>query len=613
MMVVGDSEQVLPVIQAATRPADLGGDDMRKAFEAATGCLERCRDAINALNVFPVPDGDTGTNMLLTMRSVTEGSQSTAGLTAGEVTKAMAHGALLGARGNSGVILSQFFQGVAQGLDGRDRFNGTDLAGAFHLAAEAAYHSVSKPVDGTIITVMRELSEAASRYVEAQGASPNTLSVWGTALEAAKEALSTTPLQLPVLREAGVVDAGGQGLVVLLEGAWRYLRGENIDDLEIELCSPNLGDPSSPDVHSGLQLYRARVREEYLPSTEDVIYGYCTQFLIQGEGMDPGDIRAHLSSLAESTVVVGNENTVKVHVHILDPGPVISYAVSLGTISQVGMDNMDEQHGEFLDLHRGKPRSAGETTRKPGLQAGVGEGSTAVVAVAPGEGFSQLFEGLGCSCVVTGGQSKNPSTQELLRAAAGTGASLVILLPNNPNVIPAAMQAASLAEERPDLASAGIEGLVGGMRLHVIPSRTIPQGVASLLAFNPEGDPGLDNMVRAIETVKTVEVTTAVRQSTVGGLAVKKGQFIGILDGEIVAATDSALSALRQALLMAKEAGSTQGETPRHELLTLYWGEDADEKQARDVAEQLRNTIPVAEVEVVYGGQQDYPYIASLE
>ena len=608
-MVVRGSKVRVPVSKAAV----LGGDEMKKAFEAATRCLERYRDPINALNVFPVPDGDTGTNMLLTMRSVNDESQKSTGFTAGEVTSAMAHGALLGARGNSGVILSQFFHGLAKGLDSKDQFNGADLAGAFQLAADAAYHSVSKPVEGTMITVMRKLSEAASGCVGAPGISTDTLSVWGTALEAAKEALSTTPLQLPVLREAGVVDAGGQGLVVLLEGAWRYLRGENVDDREIELCTPYLGDPASSEGLLGPPSHQPRVREEYMSATEDEMYGYCTQLLIQGEGMELDNIRADLTSLAESTVVVGNDNTVKVHVHTPDPGPVISYAVSLGTISQVGIDNMDRQHGDFLDLHRRKPQAADETTSGSGLQSGLGKVSTAVVAVASGEGFSQLFEGLGCSCVVTGGQTQNPSTRELLRAAASTGASQVILLPNNPNVIPVAMQAASLAQERPDLASAEVEGPVRDMKLHVIPSRTIPQGVASLLAFNPDGDPDLDNMARAIESVKTVEVTKAVRRSTVGGLAVKKGQFIGILEGELVAAGDSALSALRQALSKAMEAESSDGETSRHELLTLYWGEGAQETQAREVAEQLRDSIPVAEVEVVYGGQPLYPYIASLE
>ena len=574
----------------------LSGDELRRAFEAATRCLERHRDAINALNVFPVPDGDTGTNMLLTMRSVNDECSRATDSSAGAVMSAMSRGALLGARGNSGVILSQFFYGLSQGFQGKIESNGEDLAHAFELASRAAYSSVSKPVDGTMLTVIRELSLAASRHVVSCGGYGDPLSVWEAALGAAKEALSRTPMQLPVLREAGVVDAGGQGVVTLLEGAFHCLSGVDVEKLELELSVPISPSTSFYNVPSagdqGQTAGQPMVHEEYLASTEEELYGYCTQFLIQGRGLDAGKIREELSSMAGSTVVVGDDDLVKVHVHAHDPGPVISYAVSLGTIDQVSMTNMDQQHEEFMAFHRGQAQTP-EAPRKP-----EGQGiAKAVIAVAWGDGYANLLQGLGCASVIPGGQTMNPSTQELLDAARGTGAKDVILLPNNPNIIPAARQAVTIAEGDPDQ----------NVTLHVIPSRTLPQGVAALLAFNPEGDTErvLRSMDDALATVKTVEVTTAVRPVTLGELAVEEGQYIGILEGELVTAANSAFLALWQTLL---KIGPESGQ-----LVTLYWGGDMDGGQAGEAAAQLQESIPGVEVEVVYGGQPFYHYIASLE
>ena len=584
----------------------LSGDDLRRAFQAATGCLQRQRDAINALNVFPVPDGDTGTNMLLTMRSVNEASSQETGSSSAAILAAMSQGALLGARGNSGVILSQFFHGLAQGLQHQDLCGGEDLARAFGLASKAAYDSVSKPVDGTMLTVIRELSVAAAEHMGGETASLDALSVWRVGLEAAKEALSRTPLQLAVLREAGVVDAGGQGIVTLLDGAWHYLAGENVDELELELCVPCDSDTTSRD---GPAAGTPAVQESYLAATEDELYGYCTQFLIQGVGMAVDSIRGELSAIAESTVVVGSESLVKVHLHTHDPGPVISYAVSLGTISQVSMDNIDQQHQEFVALHRGLAAVSGipsQGVSEAPLGAASAAVGVAVVAVAWGDGFARLLKGLGCAAVIAGGQTMNPSTEELLRAAGVGGAREVILLPNNPNIIPAARQAASLVEA-PGQASVHPPQPVDGMKLCVVPSRSIPQGVAALLAFNPEGtlEANLGAMERALTTVKTVEVTRAVRPATLGGLAVGEGQYIGMLEGELVASGDSALSALQQALV--------KGEPADGQLATLYWGGDMEEAGALEAAAQLRESVPGMEVEVVYGGQPFYQFIVSLE
>ena len=593
----------------------LDGDGLRGAFEAATRCLERQRDAINALNVFPVPDGDTGTNMLLTMRAINEEALRASDSSVGAVAAAMARGALLGARGNSGVILSQFFHGMAQGLQGKDELDGGDLVRAFARASEAAYGSVSVPVDGTMLTVMRELSVAASESLGSQEGASDVPSIWRVSLNAAKEALSRTPLQLPVLREAGVVDAGGQGFVTLLEGARCFLAGEDVDSLQLLVCAPVLSDTVSGEAPRGeaedLHVEGIAVHEDYLTGTEGELYGYCTQLLIHGQELDLGGIRGKLASLADSTVVVGDGTLVKVHVHASDPGPVVSYAISLGSIDQVSITDMDRQHREFIALHRGQPdasavvSTAEEPASSTGRDGAPGGVSVSVVAVASGDGFVELLKGLGCESIVTGGQTMNPSAQELLKAAQDTGASNVILLPNNPNVIPAARQAASIASESSDPASSAEADSRGGMRLHVVDSRTIPQGICALLAMNPEGDldGNLTSMAGALATVKTIEVTRAVRSATLGGIAVGEGQHIGLVDGELVVATDSAVSALVESIV---KAGSSAVQ-----LVTLYWGGDVQEGETGKAADALRGRLP--EVEVVYGGQPYYQYIASLE
>ena len=559
----------------------IDGASLRGAFEAGTRCLERYRDAINALNVFPVPDGDTGTNMLLTMRSSNEATQKFPSSSAGTTVGAMAHGALLGARGNSGVILSQFFQGMAKGLSGKDQLDGPDLATAFQSASTAAYRAVGKPVDGTMLTVIHKLSEAAQGQVA--GDHCDVLTVWGTGVEAAKIALSQTPLQLPVLREAGVVDAGGQGIVTILEGAYYFLAGHNVDDMAFELCVPCDAD----SVDTAQLVTMPVVQEEYLAATEEDLYGYCTQLLIHGEELDIDEIRQKLSTMAGSTVVVGEENLVKVHVHAYDPGPVVSYAVSLGTLEQVSIDNMDEQHEEFVDFHR---RKSGASAIEPKDQA---VRKVSVVAVAWGEGFERLFGELGCDTLVKGGQTMNPSTQDLLDAAKSVEATDVIVLPNNCNIVPTAQQAVSLAG--------------GDTAMHVVPSSTIPQGVAALLAFNQEVDlaSNLEAMNRALDTVKTIEVTRAVKDANVDGLSVKEGQYIGLLDGRMVESGGSADSVLDQTVLRLGPSDV--------ELVTLYWGEDIDRGQATKAAQRLKKGLSGVEVEMVYGGQPHYHYMASVE
>ena len=564
---------------------NLNGDDLRRAFLAAAQCLETYRDAVNALNVFPVPDGDTGTNMLLTMRAVNEAAGESPGDSAGDVAAAMAQGALMNSRGNSGVILSQFFHGLAQGLRSKDSFGSRDVALAFSSASRAANTAVSKPVDGTMLTVISEAAKAVVRHTEDNDISENVLVAWQAALGAAKDALCRTPLQLAVLREAGVVDAGGQGFVILLEGVYRHLCNEPIDHDDSWLSIPVLDDDGHVFGDGSLSSVTS-VSQEYLQATEDELYGYCTQFLLSGQAIDIEQLRNQLGSMADSTVVVGNESVAKVHLHTHDPGPIISLAVTLGTISQISMENIDQQHHEFVALH--SEMAGGKMPAS---------GTLAVVAVASGEGFASLFKELGCAGVVPGGQTMNPSTGDLLEAARNTGAAHVVILPNNSNVVPAAKQAADLAG--------------GSPAISVVPSRTLPQGVAAMLSFNPEGerDSNVEGMEQALGEVQTLEVTQAVRDATVKGTEIAKGEYLGLHDGEVAATGDSASETLAGAV-SAMLKGQPHG---CFELVTLYWGEDVTEGEANEAAEMVRQPYPGVDVQVVHGGQPHYHYIASLE
>jgi len=543
----------------------LQGPELRRAFTAATRCLERYRDAINALNVFPVPDGDTGTNMLLTMQSAMEKCQAAPATTVSEVAAAMADGAFWGARGNSGVILSQFFKGLADGLRGKTACAGADLAQAFALATEAAYKAVGHPVEGTMLTVIRSLPEAAREKLS-QG-EDDALSLWEAAFHASREALHRTPLQLPVLREAGVVDAGGMGIVVLIGGALCCLSGQNENTADLGLDSL-IHIPQTP-------VSIPKLGSDYLDSIEEIQWGYCTQFLIAGQDLDPEQIREKFTAMADSSVVVGDDKYARVHVHALDPGPAISFGVSLGELSQIKIENMSQQNQEFVAGHRSREES-------PAL---------AVVAVTPGDGLARLFRENGCAAVVRGGQTKNPSILQLLDAAKVTGAGDVIILPNNKNIVVAAEQAAS----------------VENSHLHVIPSCTAPQGVAALLAFNPEEtlEHNLKAMQEAISGVVTIEVTQAVRDTRLGGKKVTTGQYIALLNGQLATVGETPEMALQSALV--------QVGLSREKVVTLYWGADTRQAQAEAVRGELENEVPGVQVDLVYGGQPHYHYLASVE
>ena len=539
----------------------LTGDDLAAMFSAAARLLERNVDGINALNVFPVPDGDTGTNMFLTLRAVTEAAAPLKGASAADVSDAMARSALMGARGNSGVVLSQFFKGIAQGLEAATDFGPDELVAGFHRAREHSYKAIADPVEGTILTVISSVAEAAQ---ESLNGSPTLQNVLHAASQAAADTVARTPTMLDVLREAGVVDAGGQGLAVILEGVRRYVAGEVSDELKVPIPQPVGLDGSGGAVAAG-----------FLAATDRELYGYCTQFLLQGRALDADSIRDRMSAMASSTVVVGGGIMVKVHVHTDDPGPVLTEAASTGTLSQVSIQNMDEQHVEFSAARREEADAA----------------DVAVVAVAWGTGLEAVFTDLGAKGIIIGGDTMNPSVQELLHAVESVRSENVVILPNNGNIIPAAVQAANNSEKT----------------VRVVPSKSIPQGISAILAFNPDRalEENISEMEEAITSVRTGEVTQAVRAATVNGATVEPGRLIGLLDRELVAAGDDLSSVVVSVL---EKAGVADGD-----LLTVYWGDRVTEKAASAAVEAASDAFPGLDVELVEGGQPHYYLIMSVE
>ncbi len=538
----------------------INGREFREMLATATGWLEKSASDIDALNVFPVPDGDTGTNMLLTMRSSIEEAQQTGNSSASEIAQAIAKGALMGARGNSGVILSQIWRGLAQGLQDKQSFSGSDLAEAMRQASVMAYKGISNPVEGTILTVAREAAEAGQAQVIS--GSDDLISVMEAIVNAANESVANTPTLLPVLREAGVVDAGGQGLYTILEGALRYLRGEaeQMQFRKPQMIASNIPQP---------------VRLPHMVAVEEVPYGYCTEFLLKGEGLNQDKVRTRLKKEGESLIVVGDEATARIHIHTMNPGKVIRYATSLGTMHQVSIRNMDEQHQDFLEMRK---------ERAPAVDI-------ATIAVVSGDGLADVFTSLGTTAIVPGGQTMNPSTKDLLQAVKAVASDKVIILPNNKNIVLTAEQVQSLTDKM----------------VEVVPTQTIPQGVAALLAFDYEADfeTNAQLMREAKSTVKTIEITRAVRAAQLDGLSIKKKQAIGLLDGDLLAAGNNTIDILSK--MLAKL------DLQRTEIITIYYGADSKLAEAEQVSAGIREQYPQLQVEVVRGGQPYYNYIISIE
>jgi len=537
----------------------ISGQELREMFAAATGWLEKSSAEIDALNVFPVPDGDTGTNMLLTMRSTIEEAYRAPDRSASAVAHAMAQGALMGARGNSGVILSQILRGLAQGLSEKESLNATDLASALQESSAMAYKGLSNPVEGTMLTVIKDI--AAAVQAEAADNGGDMIAAMEAAVNAAGESVANTPNLLDVLRQAGVVDAGGQGLHTIFDGALRYLRGETE---QMRFRKPQI---IVTDLHA--------TKLPQMIAADEVPYGYCTEFLIKGEELDTDKIRKKLEKKGESLIVVGDDSAARIHIHTIEPGDVVSFASGLGTLHQVSIRNMDEQHHDYLEMQK---------DRGPVVDM-------AIVAVVAGDGLSDVFTSLGVTVIVPGGQTMNPSTKDLLQAVEEAAADKAIILPNNKNIVATANQVQSLTEKK----------------IEVVPTTTIPQGVAALLAFDYEAnlESNIQIMTRAVSSVKTIEICRAVRAAKLDGLKIKKKQPIGFLDGDLLAVGDSGLEVLNK-MLSKLDLGKI-------EVITIYYGADTKSAEAEQVAGDIRSRYPQLQIEVVRGGQPHYNYIISIE
>jgi len=521
---------------------------------AASQWLRHHMAEVNSLNVFPVPDGDTGTNMALTMAAALAEVESSADGSAAGVAQALARGGLMGARGNSGVILSQILRGLARGLSDKRIFSVQDLAIAVQEAYDTAMRGVIRPVEGTILTVMRAIAESIHA---SSSSSEDLLVVLGKAVEDARETNQRTPDMLPVLKEAGVVDAGGQGLVYLLEGVVRFLRGETC-----ELDAAPVKESLEP---SHLQL-----------GHHETTYGYDVQFLIHGDQLDTEQLRRDLEAMGDSLLVVGDERLVKVHIHTHDPGRPISYGASKGTLSDVVIEDMQAQYERFREQQRATSEDVTDI---------------AIVCVVSGEGMVRIMESLGVSRVIPGGQTMNPSIQEILSAIEAVRAEKVLVLPNNSNIIAAAEQACQLSSKR----------------ALVVPTRSIPQGIAALLAFNYQADLEANavRMTHSAAEVHTIEITRAVRSSQTNGLKVTRGDWIGLLDDALVVSNKDITAVALQTLDSAIK--------PEYNIVTIYFGEDVDLATATALAEAIQARYPSLSIEVHDGGQPHYHYIISLE
>ena len=542
--------------RTTNRLSTVDGTLFKQALLGSLSWLAANQEEVNRLNVFPVPDGDTGTNMLLTLQSAVEDIKDSQASEISKIARLASHGSLMGARGNSGVILSQIFRGFARAVEGKSALNPTELAGAFEEAANAAYRAVNRPTEGTILTVAREAGRAATAAASEPDAT--AAGVIAAAAAGARTAVLKTPSQLQILRDAGVVDAGGFGLQLILEGMLK-----SIEETEA---------PMAPVT----QPARAAQVSMELPEGG---WGYCTEFLIEGSDLDLEKIRTQIESLGNSVLVVGEPELLKVHVHTDDPTRVIALAGGHGKILKLNVGDMSTQHKRILENEAGGPAAAPRAN-------GVG-----LVAVVAGKGLVDIFKALGVDAIVEGGQTLNPSTQDMLRAVESVPYDKVILLPNNSNVILAAKQVAGVTSKT----------------VHLIETHSVPQGVAAVVAFSPDrtAEENMAAMSGEAQRVQTIEVTHAVRDTRSNGLKVKKGDVIGLINEKLEFAGSDYAEVVNKALgKLGPDA---------YELVTVYRGAGASDEEMSSLETAIRSSYPGLEVEVQHGGQQHYPFILSVE
>ncbi|MDI6618440.1 MAG: DAK2 domain-containing protein [Clostridiales bacterium] len=544
----------------------IDGQLLKKMIVSAAGCLQNNKSAINALNVFPVPDGDTGTNMSMTLNSALKEVQEIKIDTVPNVANAAANGSLMGARGNSGVILSQLLRGFARQVREKESIDARDFSNALKEGADTAYKAVMKPTEGTILTVARETADKA---VELSKSINEIDLLMNNLVEYAQSVLDKTPEMLPVLKKAGVVDSGGMGLIYIYKGIQRALRGEDVKISDIQ--------PEAQEEHvqeTGVQ--------------QEIKYGYCTEFIIKNTDYDVQKFRQHMVPFGDSQVIVGDSGIIKVHIHTNDPGKVLSEAIKLGELTRIKIDNMREQHRSIIDFNnqdvKDDPVPSEDDDTSDSLKAGV-------ITVASGEGIKNIFKDLGACNVIEGGQTMNPSTEDILNAINAIKSDEIYILPNNGNIIMAAKQAATLSDKN----------------VYVIPSKTIPQGISALTVFNPENKSkeNIEIMTSTMNYVKTGQVTYAVRNTIFDDKEIKQGDILGLLDGKI--------SCTGRNILQVAEDLIQNMVSDDDELITILYGKDASKDDAEKLADTLKNKYKNCEIQSYSGGQPLYYFIISVE
>ena len=530
--------------------------------------LAKNAEKINALNVFPVPDGDTGTNMNLSMSSGAKETASNVVENIGELGKSFSKGLLMGARGNSGVILSQLFRGMSQHIADKKEVNAKEFAEAIQNGVSIAYKAIIKPVEGTILTVAREAAEAGMKAAE------NTTSVVEV-MEAiyaeAQASLKRTPELLPILKEVGVVDSGGQGLVCVYQGFVAALKGEKIEGLEA--VETNVVDMQFEDDH-----------DMDFMNPEDIVYGFCTEFTVrldkEKKEFNEDKFREDMSKFGDSLLVISDSEFVKIHVHTETPGDVFNYGQQYGELIKIKSDNMREQHREVLRKQEAKQATAPKELKEQ-----------AMISISMGAGLSKVLTSMGVDYIVEGGQTMNPSTEDIMKAIKEVNAKNIFIFPNNKNIQLAAKQAAELAEEN----------------VFVVESKTAPQGLAAVMVYNPQAsaEENFANMQEVLSTVSTLEVTHAVRDTNIEGVEIKKDEFMGIRNGKIVVSNLSLNTVLEELLEKSLDEDS--------EIVTLYLGEESTEEYTDFLEQLIEEKYPDVEVELIESGQPVYPYIIGVE
>ena len=549
----------------------INGPLLKEIFKGAVNYLISRKEEVNALNVFPVPDGDTGTNMSLTSKSALKQIDALEGdFSVGDVSAAAARGALMGARGNSGVILSQLLRGFSEGLEGIDEAGTSEIAHAFKKASETTYKAVMKPIEGTILTVGRETADFAIRHHKK---SEDPVKFLEDVIFEANKSLDNTPNLLEVLKEANVVDAGGKGLVVLLEGGLKVLKGEDIaDQSEDETLKK-----------------KAQKEIQFTEADKSLKYGYCTEFIINTDYEDIDSFREKIAPLGDCLLVVGGGGThiIKVHVHTNDPGIVLQHACELGLLQDIKIDNMRYQHREVLF----DDSEVAEAKKKEEEEEKIEEKDYSFITVSMGSGMTETFKSLGVDYVVSGGQTMNPSTEDFLKGIDKVGGKVIYIIPNNSNIILSAEQARDISDRE----------------VIVIPSKSVPQGIAALLAFNGEldKDENKENMIEAIGSVIDASVTYAVRDTTIGGKEIHKDDIIGIASKEIISSGKTVFDVVTETVdkLMDEDIS----------LVTLFYGEDVKEEDAEKARQAIEEKYPDIDIDVIKGDQPIYYYILSLE